>query len=595
VDLDRLRLPDGAYEYEFVLDGDQTRPVADPYADELTRFGGYRGVFHIVGGKRARPSFDWSDEFVPGKALPQNNAMVIYEMPVKWMSNDPQENPVVELGTLEKVVFEQLDRLVSLGINCIELLPIEDTSQTLDWGYGTRFFFAPDYDLGSPVDTRFFVKACHRRGVRVILDVVMNFFSTTCPLGALAPDWFGVANGTDGRNSWGQRLFRFNTAAYDDYFAAREFLYQMAEYWTTEYRVDGFRIDDFADIMNWDFGHEFRKRAWASTQKCTPGKPFIVIAEDSRRDFASTEPSAYNGGPVFDAIWNFGYKDEVRRLVKDEVVTAFGQPSRAVRVQHLISKDGVWNAYGSGRLDAGYADLACSVNYATSHDVKDGPRMMNEILGSILRQQGLGTGDVPNVSEVLEETQRNPARQDARLIGAVNFALYRTFGVFAILLTSVGMPMFLAGEEFGDVHDLDYTNDERKQQDPIQWQRMSFPGNAALLGRVGELIRLRTSHSALQRNEVEFFYFHPQFDDNAAPRVFGYARTGGVKLGSPGQVIVLANMGAQRFPVYDIPAWPWQARALTEIAPDGLPPRYDPAREVLSLGLDAFQARVFTS
>ena len=113
-------------------------------------------------------------------------------MPVKWMSSDPDENPLVELGTLERVIFEQFDRLAELGINCIELLPIEDTSQTLDWGYGTRFFFAPDYDLGSPIDTRFFVKVCHQRGIRVLMDVVMNFFSPTCPLADLALNRFSV-------------------------------------------------------------------------------------------------------------------------------------------------------------------------------------------------------------------------------------------------------------------------------------------------------------------------------------------------------------------------------------------------------------------
>lgn len=54
-------------------------------------------------------------------------------------------------------------------------------------------------------------------------------------------------------------------------------------------------------------------------------------------------------------------------------------------------------------------------------------------------------------------------------------------------------------------------------------------------------------------------------------------------------------MGSQKFPLYDIPAWPWHAQVLTETAPDGALPRYDPAQGVLSLSLDAFQARVFTS
>jgi hypothetical protein len=226
-DIDALGLADGAYEYEFLLDG-EISPSADPYADEITRFGGYRGVFRVAGKQRSQATFRWDDEFTGAPPLKSNNEIVIYEMPIKWMASDPSENPLVELGTFDKLVFEHLDYITTLGVNCIELLPIQDTSQTLNWGYGTRFYFAPDYDLGPPIDARFFIKTCHQRGIRVILDVVMNFFDPSCPLAQFAPAagpaWFSVASGTDGRQDWGQILFRFNTPSYDAYFAAREFL-----------------------------------------------------------------------------------------------------------------------------------------------------------------------------------------------------------------------------------------------------------------------------------------------------------------------------------------------------------------------------------
>ena len=599
IDVDTLGLKDGSYEYEFILDGGITRPVADPFTDEITRFGGYRGVFRVSGGNRVGTAFRWDDEFAPGNPLPPNNAIVIYEMPVKWMATDPDESPLVELGTLERVIFEQLDRLSWLGINCIELLPIEDSSQTLDWGYGTRFYFAPDYDLGSSVDTRFFVKACHQRGMRVIIDVVMNFFSPTCPLADLALSRFSVPSGTDGRQDFGQHLFRFDTPSDDGTFAARDFLLYMGEFWVREFHVDGFRIDDFADIRSWDFMQEFRRRTHNAAQAVTPGKPFITIAEDSRRDFGSTEPRAYHNSPVVDAIWNFGYRDEIRLLATDDVATQFGQASRSERVRHLISKDGAWNDdFGHGHFDRGYADLANSVDYATSHDVADAERMMNHLLGSILRAQGLGAGDLADVKGTLETAELHPARQSSQRNGAVSFALYRVFGVFALMLTSVGMPMFLAGEEFGDVHDLDFRDVQSKQQDPVQFRRLAFPDNRKLQEQVGSLLRSRATRPELQRNEVEFFHFHPQFDDNDSPRVFGYARTAGNAAGNHDQVLVLANMGPQKFSSYEVPGWPWRALSITEVGAMGPftdRPVYDPGRATLTLGLDAFQVRVFTT
>jgi 1,4-alpha-glucan branching enzyme len=590
-DLDALQLDDAVYEYEFVVSDGTIVP--DPYAARLTRFGGYRGLFTISGGVRIDEPFAWDDEFTAGVSLPQNNQMVIYEMPVKWMASDPGENaPLVELGTFDAVLFEHLEDLAAMGVNCIELLPIEDSPQTLNWGYGTRFFFAPDYDIGSPVDAKFFIKTCHQRGIRVFLDVVMNMYAPKCPLGALASSWFSQAP-TANRQNWGQVLFLYDTPAYGDYYAAREFLCEMAEFWISEYHVDGYRIDDFADINNWDFVQEFHDRATARSQGLFPGKPFLVVAEDSDGRFVTTsdDPDNPNGRKVVDAIWNFGYLYEIRRLLTNSINTIYGQPSRTERVQHLISNSGVWNDWNQS-FDPGFSDMSCSVPYITSHDVASAPRLMNVLLGPMLSAAGLGDGGVANVRNAVDSVGANPAANPT-LSAMVSQALQQCFGGFAILMTSVGMPMFLAGEEFGDVHDLSFTDVNKKQQDPVQWARAGYANNAQLLDAVTALIQLRTSHPALERDEVECFYFHPQFDDDNAARVFAYCRTADLALGSPGQVIVIANMGPQSYPVYSIPAWPWVGAALTEIGYPNTPPVSNPGAGTLTLSLGAFSARVF--
>lgn len=589
-DLDGLGLSDGCYEYEFVVNG---VAVPDPYADVITRFGGYRGLFTIAAGTRIAQPFDWGNEFPPGVVLPQNNKIVIYEMPIKWMSSDPGEGAqLVELGTFDKVIFEHLDDLAAAGLNCIELLPVEDSPQTLNWGYGTRFFFAPDYDVGNPVDAKFFIKCCHQRGIRVFLDVVMNMFAPQCPLAALASQWYHEASSA-GRQDWGQDLFHFSSPSYGSYFAAREFLCEMAEFWVSEYHVDGYRIDDFKDINNWDFVQEFHDRATAESNSLFPGKPFLVVAEDTNRDFVATSsgPNNPGGNKVVDAIWNFGYRDDVRNLLTNSISTNWGQPSRSLRVAHIISNDGVWNGLTQA-FDPGYADVACSVDYITSHDVADAPRLMNVLLGPMMQAAGLGDGGMKNVENAVDGADSS---SDPTLQATVQAALLRVFGAFAILMTSVGIPMFLAGEEFGDVHDMSYTDVNEKQQDPVQWNRAKFRGNAALYANVAKLIQLRVSHPALQRNEVEFFYFHPQFDDNVAPRVFAYCRTQGLPPGNSNQVVVIANMGPDSFPSYDIPGWRWGASPLTEIGYPNAAPAYSGLAGALNLSLSPYSARVFTT
>jgi 1,4-alpha-glucan branching enzyme len=611
IDLDTLALPDGAYEYEFVLDGRNDRPVPDPYAEELTRFGGYRGVFHMRDGRRFRPPFSWDDELPEGRRLANNHELVIYEMPLRWMESAPEDARQIGLGDFDHVIFAHLDRLAELGINAIELLPVQDSPDTLNWGYGTRFFFAPDIDMGSPVDMKFFVKSCHQRSIRVILDVVMNH-ARNCPLEALADDWYFLRSGAEegGRPDWGGRIFRFRRPAPDGSHPAREFHYLVAEFWVREYHIDGFRIDEFKGIDHWEFVQTFRDRACVAHRTLFPARPFLVVAEDSWRRAATTQnrPDNPGGRKVVDSIWNFAFQDEARRLLRNRIHTAWGQPSRRERIRAMIGGWALWDDWDR-RLKGGFTDLAQAVNYITSHDVEQHgeQRFLNYILADLLCQRGLA-GD-PGICHLDEKDPIRVRELMKRVRWLVNHlgeagpevrqahreALDRAGSAFALLLTSVGIPMLLAGEEFGDVHDLDHTDWRLKMSDPIDWSRRDQPGHRALWHRVRELIRLRTSTPALQRNEIDFFYFHPSIDHDDGVRVFAYARTGGEPLGSRDQVAVVANAGPHHFPEFHLP-WPWtNPDRVTEIgaAAEGDLPHFRPDRQQATVSLAPFQVRVF--
>jgi len=94
---------------------------------------------------------------------------------------------------------------------------------------------------------------------------------------------------------------------------------------------------------------------------------------------------------------------------------------------------------------------------------------------------------------------------------------------------------------------------------------------------------------------VVLFYFHPQFDDNVAPRVFAYRPTQGLPLGNPNQAIVTANMGPDSFPSYDIAGWRWRASPLTEIGYPNEAAAYNGMTGPLNLSLNPYSARIFTT
>ncbi|MCB0166092.1 MAG: hypothetical protein KDI79_17795 [Anaerolineae bacterium] len=603
IDLHALGLTDGDYEYEFVLGDAIDAPIADPYAVHITRFGGYRGIFQMRGGQRWQQPFTWDDEFTPGNELRNNHQLVIYEMPMRWMESAPEKARQVGLGTFETVVFAHLDQLKALGINAIELLPVQDSPDTLNWGYGTRFFFTPDIDMGLPVELKFFVKQCHRRGIRVIFDVVMNH-ARNCPLEQLDSVRYFLSNDDEERShrgeDYGARLFRYWPDAHNQT-PARDFQLRMVDYLITEYHADGFRIDEFRGINHWEFIQQFRDHAWQTQQQAFPGRPFLVIAEDSWRRAVITHQRADNphGRKVTDSMWNFAFRDELRRAFSGQLRTDWGQPSWRERIGWLVTGSQTWNDW-TRQGEPGFYDLSQAVNYLTSHDVeKDSEqRMMNYLLAPMLEAHGYrGTvNDIRWVADHLQAGSGEQANAEQRELHGL--ALERLRSAFCLLMTAVGIPMLLAGDEFGDVHDLDHTDWRLKMSDPVDWDRLdASANNRDLWGKVAELIALRTQHPALTRNETEFIHFHPQFNDNDGPKVFAYCRTRGVAPGANDQIVVIGNLGPQSYDRYNLP-WPWPGlAAVREIAPPqpSAPLAPNDTGSSVRLSLAPYQIRVFAT
>jgi 1,4-alpha-glucan branching enzyme len=593
-DLATLGLTDGDYEYEFVIDDNRAAPVPDPFAKEITRFGGYRGLLQVRAGRISSAApFDWSEELQAGTLLPDNNRIVIYEMPLRWMAGDQARQ--VGLGTFERATFEHLDRLASMGINCIELLPPFDSKDTINWGYGTRFFFAPDYDMGASVDLKWFVKSCHRRGIRVLVDLVMNH-ARACPLADVARERYFLRTPDDepGRgDAYGGDMFRYRQQV-DGRHWARQLHFDVARYLIDEYHVDGFRIDEFRGIDNWEFVQEFRDAAWDAFRARFPDRPFIVIAEDSWSRSAIVRPDAGNPNrrKVVDAMWNFSGRDELRRLLLNDVRPRAGQPGRRERISAVISSDRRWDEF-IGRFEAGFDDMAQPVAYLTSHDVeKDGERrLMNHVLSSLLRYFGHGQGSFQQVREI-SDAMRRPDTVSPDIRPLYQQALDRVRSGYALLMTSVAIPMLLAGEEFADIHDTNHHDWQLKMSDPVDWYRGEQAGHKETAAAVTDLIWLRHGHPALHRNEVEFFHFHPTIDHDDGRRVFAYCRTGGRPLGAGGQIVVTANLAADDYPRYVLP-WPWRGALTERGARSGAAPLHAPGDGSATLSLQPFEVRVF--
>ncbi|WP_344089184.1 alpha-amylase family glycosyl hydrolase, partial [Luedemannella helvata] len=152
-------------------------------------------------------------------------------------------------GTLDSAI-DRLDHLVELGIDFVELLPVNAFNGTHNWGYDGVLWYAVHEAYGGPAAYQRFVDACHSRGLAVIQDVVYNHLG---PSGNYLPR-FGPYLRAAERNTWGESLNL-------DEPEVRRFIVDNAMMWLRDFHVDGLRLDAVHALRDTSEGHILRELA----------------------------------------------------------------------------------------------------------------------------------------------------------------------------------------------------------------------------------------------------------------------------------------------------------------------------------------------
>lgn len=226
---DPIRLADAYTTKVLDPDNDQYIP-ASTYDESLTYPKGGRG---IVSTFNTQPEqYSWA---VADFQMPSAESLLIYELHLRDFT---------ETGDLEGAMAK-LPYLKALGINAIELMPVQEFDGNDSWGYNPCFFFALDKAYGTPRMYKKFIDACHQAGIAVLFDVVYNHATGSCPLAKLY--WDAANNKTASNNPY------FNVDAPHPYSVfhdfnhesplVRKFIKRNLQYLLTEYHIDGFRFD----------------------------------------------------------------------------------------------------------------------------------------------------------------------------------------------------------------------------------------------------------------------------------------------------------------------------------------------------------------
>lgn len=235
------------YAFQYLVDG--TLKVGEPYAEKIldpnfdsqvpaATYPGLKpyptgqttGIVSIV--QTNAPAYNWA---INSFSRPDKRNLVVYEMLMRdfiaahdW-----------------KTLKDTLSHFKTMGINAIEIMPLNDADYQNGWGYDPNYYLAPDKFFGPKNTLKEFIDSCHKNGIAVIMDIALNHATGSCPLAALY--WNGGTNQPAANNPW------FNVSATHPYnvfndfnhdkLETRYFTSRVIEHWLTEYKIDGFRWD----------------------------------------------------------------------------------------------------------------------------------------------------------------------------------------------------------------------------------------------------------------------------------------------------------------------------------------------------------------
>jgi isoamylase len=439
------------------------------------------------------PRFDWEDDRPPNHKW---SDVVIYETHVKGFTKLNPHVPEELRGTYAGLASDAaLAYLRDLGVTAIELLPIHqivdesflaERGLTNYWGYSSIGYLAPHAlyahaDNGGDALREFkgMVKALHRAGIEVILDVVYNHTAEGNHLGPML-SFKGVDNASY------YRLVPDDPRHYMDFTgtgnslnpvhpSVLRLIMDSLRYWVAECHVDGFRFD-LASALARELYDVDRLSAFFDTIHQDPILSQVkLIAEPW-----DVGPGGYQVGnfPVLWSEWNGIYRDTVRDFWR-------GQASVGEFAARLTGSSDLYEADGR--------DPFASINFITAHDgftLRDLVSYNEKHNEANLEDNQDGTDDNRSWNCGVEGPTDDPEINALRLRQQRNF--------LATLMLSIGTPMLLGGDEFG--RSQGGNNNAWCQDNEISWFHWEHDGDQrALLAFTKRLVALRREHPAFRR------------------------------------------------------------------------------------------------
>ena len=477
---------------------------------------------HTMKSAVVNPYFDWGNDQHPNISYHDS---VIYEAHVRGMTNLNLDVPPDIRGTYAGLAYPSvIEYLRKLGVTAIELMPIhqfvndsflQEKGLSNYWGYNTIGFFAPHNAYSSSGqrgeqvnEFKSMVKAYHRAGMEVILDVVYNHTAEGNNLGQTL-SFKGIDNGAYYRLVDNDRRHYFDTTGTGNSLLMRsphalQLITDSLRYWVTEMHVDGFRFDLAATLA----------RQFQEVDKLSAF--FDIVEQDpviSRVKLIAEPWDLGSGGyqvggfPSSWSEWNGRYRDCVRDFWRSQPSTLPEFASRLMGSSDLYQMNG--------------RRPVASVNFITAHD---GFTMNDLVSYNEKHNDANGEGNRDGESN---NRSWNCGVEGPTTIKDVNDLRQQQMrNMFATLLCSQGIPMICGGDEVARTQQGN--NNAYCQDNAISWTNWDLDDSQKdLLEFVSKLIHLRLEHPVLHRRRF-FTGREPGDPDDKIPQVEWMDHTGSI-------------------------------------------------------------------
>ncbi|MET0400212.1 MAG: glycogen debranching protein GlgX [Longimicrobiaceae bacterium] len=442
------------------------------------------------------PAFDWEGD--RPLRTPWRRT-VIYEAHVRGLTARHPEVPEELRGTYAGVAHPAIVKhLQELGVTALELLPVHDfvdDGYLLDrglrnyWGYNTLNFFAPDArysgsgDRGGQVrEFKEMVKALHRAGIEVILDVVYNHTAEGNHLGPTL-SFKGIDNAVYYRTVAEHPRFYMDYTGTGNSINARhpqviKLVNDSLRYWVQEMHVDGFRFDLASTLAREEHGVDRLSSFFDVIHQDPVLSEVKLIAEPW-----DIGEGGYQVGnfPVLWTEWNGKYRDSVREYWRSD-------PGSVSEVAYRLT--GSSDLYGDDGRKA-YA----SINFVTAHD---GFTLHDLVSYEHKHNEANGEGNRDGHDHNLSYNFGVEGPSDDPAVAAQREKQKRNF--IATLLLSQGVPMLCGGDEMGRTQGGN--NNAYCQDNEISWVDWDLePWQHDLLATTRRLIEVRRALAALRQRD----------------------------------------------------------------------------------------------